>query len=69
MLARDRVRNHRERQRAAGLRLVQFWAPDPKRKGFAEECARQARLIRDGNDTEGLEFAEQVADWSDDAAG
>jgi hypothetical protein len=30
--------------RASGLRLVKIWVPDVNRPGFAEECARQARL-------------------------
>lgn len=47
-----------DRLRAAGLRPVQTWVPDTRVPGFAQECARQARLIRD---------AEESADndWSD----
>ena len=31
-------------RRAAGLRLVQFWALDSRAPGFAEECRRQTAL-------------------------
>lgn len=41
---RARVLRHREALRAAGLRPVQIWVPDTRRRGFAEECRRQARL-------------------------
>ena len=42
----ERVRRRRDRLRAAGLRPVQIWVMDARAAGFAEECARQARLIR-----------------------
>jgi hypothetical protein len=29
--------------RGSGLRLVQFWIPDTRARGFAEECRRQSR--------------------------
>jgi hypothetical protein len=56
-----RVQRRRDKLRAAGLRPVQIWVPDVRRQGFADECARQARLIRDS------ETAESRADdeaWS-----
>jgi Protein of unknown function (DUF3018) len=40
-----RVKQHRDSLRAAGLRPIQIWVPDTRRPGFAEECARQSRLI------------------------
>lgn len=42
----ERVRR-RDKLRSAGLRPMQIWVPDARAPGFAEECARQARLIRD----------------------
>lgn len=45
----ERVRRRRDRLRAAGLRPVQLWVPDTRLPGFAAECARQARLIRDAD--------------------
>jgi hypothetical protein len=41
-----RVQRRRDKLRAAGLRPVQIWVPDVRAAGFAQECARQARLIR-----------------------
>jgi Protein of unknown function (DUF3018). len=35
--------------RAAGLRPVTIWVPDVTRPGFAEECARQARLVAEAD--------------------
>jgi hypothetical protein len=43
----QRVQRRRDKLRAAGLRPVQIWVPDTRAAGFAEECARQARLVRD----------------------
>lgn len=42
-----RVQRRRDKLRAAGLRPVQIWVPDTRAEGFAEECARQARLVRE----------------------
>ena len=41
----QRVRRSRERMRGRGLRLVQIWVPDTRAPGFAEELARQCRLL------------------------
>src|SRR5438132_2416059 len=41
-----RVKKHREALRAAGLRPVQIWVPDIRRPGFAKECRRQSRKLR-----------------------
>ena len=46
----QRVRRRRDKLRAAGLRPVQIWLPDTRSPRFAEECARQARLVRDTED-------------------
>ena len=40
-----RVKTHRDNLRASGLRPIQIWVPDTRRPGFAEECARQSKLI------------------------
>jgi hypothetical protein len=41
----ERVREARNKLRAAGLRPVQIWIPDTRAPGFAVEAARQARLL------------------------
>ena len=42
-----RVQRHREGLRAAGLRPIQIWVPDTRRKGFAKECRRQSIMLQD----------------------
>ena len=41
----ERVREARAKLHAAGLRPVQIWIPDTRASGFADEAARQARLL------------------------
>ena len=61
--ASQRVQRHRDRLRAAGLRPVQIWVPDTTRPGFAEECRRQSRLLReDPHERETLEWLGTLAD-------
>lgn len=38
---------------------MQIWVPDTRAAGFAEECARQARLIRE---------SETPESWTEDEA-
>lgn len=47
-----RVQRRREKLRAAGMRPVQIWVPDTRAPGFADECARQSRLIRESEQSE-----------------
>ncbi len=42
----ERVERRRAKLRAAGLRPDQIWRPDTRAPGFAEECPRQSRLVR-----------------------
>jgi hypothetical protein len=41
----ERTRQTRERQKRAGMRLLQIWVPDTRSPKFAAEAARQSRLI------------------------
>ena len=41
--SRRRVRAHRERLRAQGLRPVQIWVPDVNAEGFAAEAHPASR--------------------------
>lgn len=66
----ERVRKRRDALRAAGLRPVQIWAPDTRRPGFAEECARQSRIVAkaDAHDLELGAFLDAgLADLQDGA--
>lgn len=40
--SRDKVRAHRARLRAQGLRPVQVWVPDTRSPAFASEAHRQS---------------------------
>lgn len=65
-----RVQKRRDSLRAQGLRPVQIWLPDTRRPGFAEECARQARLTAaaDRMDTDLQDFLDEaLADAGTDA--
>lgn len=62
-----RVQRRREKLRAAGLRPVQIWVPDTRAAGFAEECARQARLIREAATPENDADDEAWSEASDKA--
>lgn len=69
MEVNERMKKYRVRQRASGLRLVQLWVPDTRSPVFAAECRRQSALMRgDAAETETLEFINQAAAWTDDAA-
>jgi len=41
----ERVQKRRQALRDAGLRPLQIWVPDTRRRGFAEECRRQALAV------------------------
>jgi hypothetical protein len=47
MSSAERVERRRAKLPTAGLRPVQIWVPDTPVPGFAEECRRQSRLVRD----------------------
>jgi len=41
-----RVRKHREKMKAAGLKPVTIWVPDINAPGFKEEIARAIEIIK-----------------------
>jgi antidote-toxin recognition MazE-like antitoxin len=43
----ERAKRYREKMRASGLKPVQMWVWDTSRPGFAEECRRQSRLVKE----------------------
>jgi hypothetical protein len=62
----ERVRKHRQALRASGLRPIQIWVPDTRRRGFAAECRRQSLILRDDPlERETLEWLDEVADRND----
>jgi hypothetical protein len=55
-------KRYRDRLRRQGLRPVQIWVPDTRRPGFAEECRRQAALVRESStEKKTLEWLAQAA--------
>jgi hypothetical protein len=59
----ERVQQHRQRLRRAGLRPIQLWVPDTRSPGFAEECRRQSAVLADDpNERDALEWLRSVAD-------
>jgi hypothetical protein len=60
------VQKHRAALRAAGLRPIQIWVPDTRRRGFAAECRRQSLALRDDlYERETLHWLDRVADRDD----
>ena len=58
-----RVQKHRNALRASGLRPLQIWVPDTRKRGFKRECYRQSQLLkRDNQEKEVLEWIESVSD-------
>lgn len=43
--SRQKVRAHRDRLRAQGLRPIQIWVPDTRSSRFAAQASRQSRLV------------------------
>lgn len=61
----QRVREHRERLRAQGLRPVQIWVPDVRTPGFAAEAHRQsAAIAASEHERDDQEFVDAISvDW------
>ena len=59
-----RVQKHRSNLRHRGLKPVQIWVPDVRNQGFAEECKRQAMLVKNSQgDQEINDLIEGTADF------
>jgi hypothetical protein len=63
--SRDRVREHRKRLRALGLRPVQIWVPDVRSPEFVAEAHRQsAQIAASEHDADDQAFVDAVSvDW------
>lgn len=62
--SRNRVRAHRARLRAQGLRPVQIWVPDVTAEGFAAEAHRQSRAVAASEHAEDDQaFVDAVSEW------
>ena len=65
--SRSRVRAHRARLRAQGLRPVQIWVPDVTAEGFAAEAHRQSRAVATSEAAEDDQaFINAVSRWPEE---
>jgi hypothetical protein len=63
--SRDKVRAHRARLRAQGLRPIQIWVPDVNSPEFIAEARRQSRLIAESpHEAEDQAFVDAVSWWT-----
>jgi len=64
---RRKVREHRQRLRAQGMRPIQIWVPDVHAPAFASEARRQCLLANASpEDAETQAFVDSVFGWPDD---
>ena len=65
--SRRRVREHRARLRAQGLRPVQIWVPDVRSPGFAEEAHRQSIAVAASEHADDDQaFVDSVSIWPEE---
>ena len=58
-----RVRKHREKMKAAGLKPVTIWVPDVNAPGYSEDIRRQCLILRnDPQEQQILAEIEQLFD-------
>lgn len=63
---REKVREHRERLRALGLRPIQIWVPDMRAPSFREQAHRQSQAVAaSAHAREDQAFIDAVSDWGD----
>ncbi len=64
--SQQKVKEHRERLRAQGLRPVQFWLPDVNSKEFKEEAHRQSLAIANSPaEADDQAFIDSISDFDD----
>jgi Protein of unknown function (DUF3018) len=62
--SRVKVREHRERLRAQGLRPIQIWVPDMRAPSFRSEAHRQSLAVAtSAHAREDQAFIDAVSDW------
>lgn len=65
MSVKDRVKAHRARMRAQGLRPIQIWVPDVRSPEFAAEAHRQSALVA-ANARDDMDYLEAIStDWDE----
>lgn len=61
--SRDKVRDHRARLRARGLRLVQMWLPDTRSRTFARQAHQDSVAIARSASDAGDQAWIDAASW------
>jgi hypothetical protein len=65
--SRTKVRAHRERLRAQGLRPIQIWVPDVRSPSFRSEAHRQsAAIAASSHAKEDQAFIDAISGWGDE---
>lgn len=65
--SRMKVRRHRERLRAQGLRPIQIWVPDVRAPSFRSEAHRQSLAVaRSAREQADQAFIDAVSDQDDE---
>jgi Protein of unknown function (DUF3018) len=65
--SRVKVREHRERLRAQGLRPIQLWVPDVRSPAFRAEAHRQSLAISTSSHAhDDQAFIDAVSEWGDE---
>lgn len=65
--SRDKVRAHRQRLRAQGLRPLQIWVPDMRSPSFVREARRQSRAVaRSRFNRRDQEFIDAISEWGEE---
>lgn len=60
-----KVRKHRQRLRAQGLRPIQIWVPDVRAPAFRSEAQRQSQAVAaSAHARDDQEFIDAVSDWN-----
>lgn len=61
---RIKVREHRERLRAQGLRPIQIWVPDVRAPSFRTQAHRQSLAVAASSHArDNQAFIDAVSDW------
>lgn len=65
--SRDKVRAHRKRLRAMGLRPITIWVIDTRTKKFKEEARRQALAIAQSpHEKDDQAFIDAISIWPEE---
>lgn len=63
----EKVRKHRDRLRAQGLRPIQIWVPDVRAPSFREQAHRQSQAVAaSAHAREDQAFIDAISDRDDE---